>query len=126
MVEVVRAVAGGAARSGARIRDDARTRGLIRPDPARHPDMRASNHPTKGTIVLRLIRLLPIILPLLTAASRNPNVRQLLHLKPQTARGSGTGTSGRVGSEGSPRRARAVGPGDPRGTAQVTVIAFGP
>lgn len=38
----------------------------------------------KGTAVLRLVRLLPVLLPLLEVASRNPKVRELLRLKPRT------------------------------------------
>jgi hypothetical protein len=46
--------------------------------------------------VFRLIRLLPLLIPVFTALSRNPKVREVLHLKPQTVNGrAGRGRSGR-------------------------------
>ncbi len=51
------------------------------------PDPRASYDLTKGALVLRLVRLLPVLIPLVTSASRNPKVRELLHLKPQPGQG---------------------------------------
>jgi hypothetical protein len=58
-------------------------RGVQRPDEGPHT-------------VLRLIRLLPLIIPVLTWASHNPKVRELLHLKPEAPRGrAGRGRSTR-------------------------------
>jgi hypothetical protein len=41
--------------------------------------------------MLRVLRLLPVILPLVSVALRNPKVRELLHLKPRSGRGGPTG-----------------------------------
>lgn len=38
----------------------------------------------------RLIRLLPILIPVVTAALRNPKVRELLHLKARPEQGGPT------------------------------------
>lgn len=38
----------------------------------------------------RLIRLLPVLVPLVSAALRNPKVRELLHLKPRPEQGGST------------------------------------
>jgi hypothetical protein len=40
--------------------------------------------------VARLIRLLPVLIPLAAAALRNPKVRELLHLKPRPEQGGAT------------------------------------
>jgi hypothetical protein len=41
--------------------------------------------------MLRVLRLLPVLLPLVSAALRNPTVRRLLHLKPQPGKGKPAG-----------------------------------
>jgi hypothetical protein len=47
-------------------------------------------HSRKADPVLRLLRLLPVLIPIVTAASRNPKVRELLHLKPRPEQGRQT------------------------------------